>query len=167
MAWVIAASLAAFAAGAQAAETKAKPAADAPVAAAAPAPLRHTASPYHPVSLLEHANDYYHSIWGVDNFKASETASGNLIRFSYRVVDPKRAKGVNNKEATPYMYGQRSQAVLHVPAMEQVGQLRQAGEPEAGKDYWMVFSNKGHPVKPGDRVDVVIGSFRVNGLIVE
>jgi len=33
--------------------------------------------------------------------------------------------------------------------------------------YWMAFSNKGRLVKRGDRVDVVIGQFRAEGLTVE
>jgi hypothetical protein len=31
----------------------------------------------------------------------------------------------------------------------------------------MAFSNKGRPVKRGDRVDVVIGKFRAEGLVVD
>jgi len=31
----------------------------------------------------------------------------------------------------------------------------------------MVFSNKGKLIKPGDRVNVMIGSFHVEGLVVE
>jgi len=45
--------------------------------------------------------------------------------------------------------------------------LRQATELESGKTYWMVFSNKGGPVKPGDHVSVVVGAFRVDGLVVQ
>jgi hypothetical protein len=36
-----------------------------------------------------------------------------------------------------------------------------------GKDYWVLFSNKGDLVKVGDRVDVVIGDFSATGLVVE
>ncbi len=56
---------------------------------------------------------------------------------------------------------------LVVPALEQVGQLRQSAPPEAGKVYWMAFSNKGRRVKRGDRVNVVIGRFHADGLVVE
>jgi hypothetical protein len=45
--------------------------------------------------------------------------------------------------------------------------LRQTATPEEGKSYWMAFSNKGRPVKRGDRVTVVIGHFRAEGLVVE
>jgi hypothetical protein len=53
-----------------------------------------------------------------------------------------------------------------VPSLEKVGQLRQSATPEAGKVYWMAFSNKGRLVKRGDRVNVVIGTFRAGGLVV-
>ena len=56
---------------------------------------------------------------------------------------------------------------LVVPAMEKIGQLRQSAPPEEGKSYWMAFSNKGRKVKRGDRVSVVIGEFRAEGLSVD
>ena len=126
------------------------------------------ASPYRPVSVSKHARDHYQAVWGIDNLMVNQTASGNLIRFSYRVVDPTRAEALSDKKATPYMVGQRSRAVLQVPVMDKVGPLRQTtGAPGAGQKLWMVFSNKGNPIKPGDRVDVIIGSFLAAGLKVE
>ena len=139
-------------------------AAVAPVSLAAPA---WKTSPYRPVSVTPHARNYYQAVWGIDDLLVRQTASGNLIRFSYRVTTPEQAKSLASKQATPYLYGQRSQAVLQVPVMDKVGQLRQTGAQLAGQNYWMVFSNKGNLIKPGDRVDVVIGSFRALGLMVE
>jgi len=133
--------------------------------ALAPAPTRKT-SPYHPVSVPS-SEKYYQSMWGIDNLLVRQTASGNLIRFSYRVTDPARAKALGDKKATPYMIGLRSHAMLQVPVMPKAGQLRQTGTPEAGREYWMVFSNKGNLVKAGDRVNVIIGSFHADGLMVE
>jgi hypothetical protein len=51
--------------------------------------------------------------------------------------------------------------------MEKVGELRQTATPELGREYWMVFANRGKLVKPGQRVDVMIGPFRAEGLTVE
>ena len=124
-------------------------------------------SPYHPVKLTSSAKNYYVAAWGVDKLKVSYTSSGNLIRFSYRVTDPERAKVLGEKKSTPYLLGQRSRALLQIPVMDKVGQLRQTGSPQAGQEYWMVFSNKGNLVKPGDRVNVMIGSFHADGLMVE
>ncbi|MEN6587580.1 MAG: hypothetical protein ABFE02_16185 [Sulfuricella sp.] len=143
---------------AQAAEVKA--------ASQAAAPATRKVSPYRP-GVPDSARDYYQSLWGVDNLLVRQTASGNLIRFSYRITDPERSKALGDKRATPLLYGQRSRAVLHIPVMDKIGQLRQTGSGEAGQEYWMVFSNKGNLVKPGDRVNVVIGSFHADGLMVE
>jgi hypothetical protein len=137
--------------------------------AATPAPAHtpmHKTSPYRP-SVPASAKNYHQVVWGIDNLLVRQTASGNLIRFSYRVTDPARAKALGDKKATPYLVGQRSRAVLQIPVMNKIGQLRQTGLPETGKEYWMVFSNKGNLVRPGDRVNVIIGSFHADGLMVE
>jgi hypothetical protein len=141
--------------------------AKAPAAATVSAAKAGKASPYHPAKLPTRAKDYYVSVWGVDNFLVRETASGNLIRFSYRVVDPHRAEMLGDARATPHLIAPARNVVLQVPAMENIGDLRQKGKPVAGKEYWMAFSNKGNVVKPGDRVIVVIGSFHADGLRVE
>jgi len=113
------------------------------------------------------AENFYKSVWGVDKLEVRETASGVLLRFSYRVTDASRAQLLNDKKATPYLIDQKTGAVLQVPTMPKVGMLRQTGDPVNGLSYWMVFSNKGNFVKPGSRVDVVIGNFRAQGLVVE
>ena len=124
-------------------------------------------SPYHGMKLSEKARDFYPAVWGVDRLSVSYTSSGNLIRFSYRVVEPKLAKALADHESTPYLYSPRTHAMLQVPTMEKIGQLRQVGSSEPNKEYWMVFSNKGNLVRPGDRVDVIIGKFHADGLLVD
>jgi hypothetical protein len=74
---------------------------------------------------------------------------------------------LNDKKQAPYLTDERAGVKLVVPQMEKVGQLRQSSTPEAGKSYWMAFSNKGRLVKRGDRVQVVIGNFRAIGLLVQ
>jgi hypothetical protein len=61
----------------------------------------------------------------------------------------------------------RARVSLVVPSLEKVGKLRQSEAPEEGKSYWMAFSNKGRLVKRGDRVNVVIGQFHADGLVVD
>jgi hypothetical protein len=89
-----------------------------------------------------------------------------MIRFSYRMLNLKKAKVLNDKEATPLLIDEKARVKLIVPTMEKVGQLRQSSAPEEGKVYWMVFSNKSRIVKPGNRVSVIIGKFRADGLMV-
>jgi hypothetical protein len=89
-----------------------------------------------------------------------------MIRFSYRVTDAQKAKALNDKKSSPSLLDEQAHVKLVVPSLEKVGELRQSATPEGGKAYWMVFSNKGRFVKPGDRVSVVIGKFRADGLVV-
>jgi hypothetical protein len=137
-------------------------------AASASAPASKPAkSPFRQQRESTKAQNYYVSRWGIDDLRVRSTNSGNLIRFSYRVVNADLALALNDKHNTPALLSQRARVVLQVPVMEKVGPLRQAMTPESGKEYWMVFSNKGNFVKPGDRVEVLIGSFRADGLMVE
>lgn len=109
----------------------------------------------------------YRQIWGIDNLKLQTTASGGLIRFSYRVEDVSRIAGLNDKKNDPYLLIEKTGARLGVQTAERVGQLRQVATPQNGRTYWMIFGNSAHLVRPGDRVDIVIGKFRAYGLFVE
>lgn len=111
--------------------------------------------------------DFYRKRWGIDNIIVRVTASGSLIRFSYRVVDAEKAALINDKSKNPYLIEEKLGLALQIPQMEKIGQLRQTAKPENGREYWMAFSNKGKFIKPGSRVDIVIGSFRINNLGVE
>jgi len=110
---------------------------------------------------------YYQGIWGVDELRVKQAESGELIRFTWRVLDPDKAKPLNDKKLRPVLIDPQAGVQLVVPTMEKVGQLRQSSSPEAGKSYWMAFSNSGRPVKRGDRVNIVIGDFKAEGLVVE
>jgi hypothetical protein len=125
------------------------------------------ASPYRNRGHSDQAALYMAVSWGVDHLRVRRTSSGELIRFSYRVVDVTKAKVLHDKKAEPHLIGLRSHAMLSVPTLENVGQLRQTEALETGKDYWVLFSNKGDLVKVGDRADIVIGDFYASGLTVE
>jgi hypothetical protein len=142
------------------------------VAAQSPAPgakASMTAAPtrYRPDRFAGRAGTYYRLVWGVESPSVRTTESGEIIRFTYRVIDPNKAKELNDKKFEPSLIDPQAGVKLVVPALEQVGQLRQSAPPEAGKVYWMAFSNSGRRVKHGDRVNVVIGPFHADGLTVE
>lgn len=139
-----------------------------PGSAAAPTGTPHAAhsSPYHPEE-PNRARDYYQFIWGIDSLGVRSVESGELIRFNYRVTDATKAQPLNDKKVEPFLVDERARVKLVVPSLEKVGQLRQSSPPEVGKVYWMAFSNKGGLVKRGDRVSVVIGKFRADGLVVQ
>jgi hypothetical protein len=93
--------------------------------------------------------------------------SGEMIRFAYQVLDVDKAKILNDKKFEPSLIDPQAGVRLVVPALEQVGILRQSAPAEAGKFYWMAFSNSGRRVKRGDRVNIVIGQFHAEGLVVD
>ena len=110
---------------------------------------------------------YYEGVWGVGELHVKVAESGSLIRFNYRVLDPEKAAALNDKKAEPALFDAQARVKLVVPQMEKVGKLRQESTPKAGMTYWMAFSNPTRAVKRGHHVDVVIGSFRANNLVVE
>ena len=117
--------------------------------------------------LSPRAQMYYEGVWGVGDLHVKVAESGELIRFNYRVIDPVKAAALNDKKADPELYDSEAKVKLVVPEMEKVGKLRQSSTPKVGMNYWMAFSNPTLAVKRGHRVDVVIGSFRANSLLVE
>ena len=124
-------------------------------------------NPYRPNRFAGKAGRYYKLVWGIDSLSVKLQESGQLVRFAWRVLDADKAKVLNNKKLEPALIDPHAGVSLVVPKMEKIGQLRQGAPPEAGKSYWMVFSNKGRLVKRGDRVNVVIGEFRAEGLAVD
>ena len=103
----------------------------------------------------------------MDSFRVKYTESGEIVRFSYRVVDPEKATALNDKKAEPTLIDPQAGVSLVVPEVANIGKLRQSSTPKVGMTYWMAFSNVGRRVKRGDRVSVVIGKFRAEGLAVE
>jgi hypothetical protein len=140
-----------------------------PVATPNPAtPVPASATPAHESTHFpKREQAYYHLFFGVDSIAAKAVESGELIKFSYRVLDADKARPLNEKSSEPVMFDPAVNAKLIVPSLEKVGQLRQSSTPEAGKSYWMAFSNPGRVVKRGDRVSVTIGQFHIEGLVVE
>ena len=124
-------------------------------------------SPYAPSRFAGRAGQYYQLIWGIDSISVKLIESGEMVRFSYRIVDPDKARMLNDKRAEAKLDDPKASVSLVVPTMEKVGQLRQTTAPQAGRSYWMTFSNKGRRVKRGDRVDVVIGQFKASNLVVD
>jgi hypothetical protein len=126
-----------------------------------------TRSRYQPDRFAGRAGSYYRLIWGVDSLRVKWVESGEVLRFTYRVLDPSKAQALNDKKNEPVLIAPEAGVKLVVPSMENVGQLRQSAPPEEGKAYWIVFSNKGRLVKRGAHVNVVIGAFHADGLVVD
>jgi hypothetical protein len=124
-------------------------------------------SPYKPNHVPKREAEYFGMVWGVDSLSVKAVESGELIRFSYRIVNPEKAKILNDKKMEAFLVSPANSVRLVIPSLEKVGQLRQTNAPEAGRSYWMAFSNPRRTVKRGDHVNVDIGQFHVSGLVVE
>jgi hypothetical protein len=105
--------------------------------------------------------------WGIEVTSIRLTANNHMIDFRYRVLDPVKAKELFVRQNKPALIHQATGKVLAVPATAKVGPLRNSDPPKQGKIYWMFFGNAGYLVKAGDKVSVVIGTFRVDDLVVE
>ena len=110
---------------------------------------------------------YFQRTWGVDIVGVKRVSSGYMLEFSFRVLDAAKAKGLSDKTARPYIIDEATDTRLAVPAMENIGELRQTAPPTEGRIYYIIFGNPGKLVKPGSRVSVIIGKFRVDGLVVK
>jgi hypothetical protein len=163
LAVVAAGSIVVYTARAQSPQGQAKDAVPAAKPASASTPYRNQ-----PDRLANRERALYQAVWGIDDLNIKTVESGVILRFSYRVIDPVKAKPLNDKKLNPVLESPEKGVRLVIPTMDKVGQLRQAPhEIEPGKSYWMAFSNSGRLVKPGDRVDIVIGNFHARGLLVE
>jgi hypothetical protein len=142
--------------------------ADAPQQPATASGVTHPKSSiYKPDRFAGRAGKYYEFTWGIDSISVKLVESGELVRFSYRVLDADKARVLNEKENVASLIDPKVGVSLVVPTMEKVGQLRQSAPPVAGRSYWMTFSNKGRRVARGDRVDVMIGQFKASNLVVD
>lgn len=112
-------------------------------------------------------NLYYKRTWGVEIVGIKPVSSGYMLAFRYRVVDPQLAAILNDGHTKPYVIDDATKTVLAVPAMENVGELRQGAAPQRDRTYFMIFGNPGKLVKSGGTVSIVAGSFRLDGLLVQ
>jgi hypothetical protein len=108
--------------------------------------------------------------WGIQIESLRLSAADNLIDFRYRIIDPDKALPLVERKNKPYLIDQESGKTLGVPSGAKVGPLRQTvryGKPKQDRVYFILFGNPGGFVKPGKKVTVVIGDFRVEDLVVE
>ncbi len=107
--------------------------------------------------------------WGVRLLSLRRTAAGYMMDFRFRVLDAKKALPLFDSRNKPYVLVERSQAKLPVPAAEKVGAFRTTNRGRnivADKNYYLMFANPDRHVRPGDKVTILIGDFKVEGLTV-
>jgi hypothetical protein len=110
---------------------------------------------------------YMKRTWGVDIVGVRLVSTEWMLEFKFRVLDPDKAAALLDEHAKPYILDDASGARLGVPAMENVGELRQHTTPDSNRIYFMIFGNANKIVPRGGHVSVVIGQFQASGLPVQ
>jgi hypothetical protein len=104
--------------------------------------------------------------WGVEILFLRETAAGYMLEFRYKVLDPVKAAPLFVRKTKPVLMHVRTGRQLTVPVPAKTGALRNSDTPLADHTYWMFFANPNKLVKPGDLVNLQIGDFAVEGIVV-
>lgn len=125
------------------------------------------AKPHSSASWQAREGMYFKRNWGVDIVGVKPVSSGYMLAFRYRILDPDKAKMLNDMKSKAYIIDEASGIRLAVPAMENIGELRSGSAPIANRTYFMIFGNPGKVVKSGSLISVVAGNFQVNGLVVD
>ena len=113
------------------------------------------------------ACDDLRDLWGVEIVRLNLTAYGHMVDFRFRVLDPAKAKPLLERNVNAHLVDEATGRALAVPDAPKTGRLRNKGVPETGRVYFVLFQNQGGLLEKGDRVSVVIGDFRAEGLTVE
>jgi len=112
-------------------------------------------------------NTFMKRQWGVEILHVRQAAAGYMLEFRYKVVDAEKAKPLFLRQTKPMLTHAETGALLIVPTPAKTGALRNSNPPLAGHTYWMFFANPGKLVQPGEHVDIEIGDFVAEGLVVQ
>jgi hypothetical protein len=105
--------------------------------------------------------------FGIKIVSLRPTAGGQMLDLRFQVLDPEKAQPVLDKNKKAYILDGKTGKTLPVPVTK-AGSMRQTTpKPEAGRIYFMLFSNPGRMVKEGGSVSLLIGDFRKDGIIVD
>jgi hypothetical protein len=105
--------------------------------------------------------------FGIKILSLRPTAGGQMLDLRFQVIDPEMAKPVLDKNKKAYLLDGKTGKTLPVPVTK-AGSMRQTTlKPEAGRIYFMLFSNPNRMVKEGGSVSLVIGDFRKDGIVVD
>lgn len=105
--------------------------------------------------------------WGVEVLYVRQTAAGYMLEFRYKVHDAEKAKALFERQTKPLLTHVRTGAQMIVPTPAKTGALRNSNPPLDGHTYWMFFANPGKFIQPGEQVNIEIGDFQVEGLVVQ
>jgi hypothetical protein len=127
------------------------------------------ASNYATVNISEEKAKELAEVWGVELLGMRITAADYMLDFRFHVIDAEKALPLFDHRIKPYIVADRSQIKLPVPMAAKVGAFRPTNRGKnitSGRNYYMIFGNPDRHVKQGETVTVVIGDFKVEGLLV-
>jgi len=105
--------------------------------------------------------------FGIKIVSLRPTGGGQMLDLRFQVIDPEKAKAVLDKNKKAYVLDDKTGKTLPVPVTK-AGSLRQTTlKPEAGRIYFMLFSNPGGMVREGGSVSLIIGDFRKDSIVVD
>jgi hypothetical protein len=105
--------------------------------------------------------------FGIKILSLRPTAGGQMLDLRFQVIDPEKAKPVLDKNKKAYILDSKTGKTLPVPVTK-AGSMRQATlKPEAGRIYFILFSNPNRMVKEGSSVSLLIGDFKKNDIVVD
>jgi hypothetical protein len=105
--------------------------------------------------------------WGIKILNLRLTAAGHMLDLRFRVLDPDKAVEILSRNNEAYIVDQESGKALPVPVTK-AGALRQTTlNPQAGRVYFILFSNTGGLVKEGSIVTLAIGDVRIKNIAIQ
>lgn len=102
--------------------------------------------------------------WGVEVVALRLTGGDYMLDFRYKVLDPEKAGELFERANKPVLIHNSTGARLEVPRPAKTGPLRPTNPPQAGRTYFMLFSNPG-VVHAGDEVTIEIGDFEASVIV--
>lgn len=104
---------------------------------------------------------------GIEIMALQVAVGGNRINFRYRVLYPARAAQLFNPQHKAFLLDSFGRSLAR-PNTPVAASLRaDSGQPlRASRIYTYFFPNPGQAIKSGDRVTLVIGDIRAEGLVV-
>jgi hypothetical protein len=101
---------------------------------------------------------------GIEVSSVRLTAGGRALDLRYKIVDPEKAARLADPQSIAYLVEPASAVRLGMP---NTPQRRTAEKLASGKTHFMLFANTGQVVKPGGKVDLMVGSYMAQNLAVE
>ena len=123
-----------------------------------------TEAPAEPVTTTREAVPSLAERWGVEIVALRLTGANYMLDFRYKVLEPDKAATLFERANKPVLIHHETGARLEVPRPAKTGPLRPTNPPEAGRIYFMLFSNPG-VVQPGDEVTIKIGDFEADVVV--